>query len=64
MNFYACYWKGLKCIVEAKTTYDAQQLSIPEFKRVAGRKKVNSYDITVMLIEKDGTTVNHNGSEL
>lgn len=60
MNAYACFWKGQKVIVNSDTTYHAQQLAVSEFKRVAGRRKVASHDITVMLVEKDNKEVTHN----
>lgn len=59
MNGYVCMWKGKRCEVYANTTYEAQKKATEEFKKVAGRKKVNGYDITVVLAELNGKQVTH-----
>ena len=59
LNGYICFWKGQKVEVYADTTYNARNVAHNLFKEKAGRKKVNSYDITVMLAEKDGKQVTH-----
>ena len=62
MNGYVCFWQGKQCEVNADTSYAAQLLATIEFKKIAGRKKVNGYDITVVLAEKNGQQVTHNPS--
>ena len=59
MNGYVCFWNGKRCEVHAETTYKAQQLAIPIFQGMPGRKKVKGHDITVSLAEKSGEQVVH-----
>lgn len=60
MNGYICFWKNLKVEIEADSSYQAQQKSIPLLQKKAGRKKVKSYDVEVVLAEKNGKQVTHN----
>lgn len=53
MNGYVCFYKGKKIEVYAETSYEAQQKAVAQFKA----KK--SYDVTVMLAEKQGEQVIH-----
>ncbi len=53
MNGYICFYKGKQVEVYADTSYAAQQKAAVLFKA----KK--SYDITVMLAEKDGEVYEH-----
>lgn len=53
MNGYVCFYKGKRAEVYAETTYEAQQKAAVVFKA----KK--SYEVTVMLAEKDGVQVTH-----
>jgi hypothetical protein len=57
MNGYKAFYKGKTCEVYADTTYQAQQLAAQQFKA----KK--SYEVTVMLCEKDGETYTHTATE-
>ena len=57
MNKYMCYWKGKKVEIESDTSYHAQQLALPVLQKLAGRKKVKSHDIVVVLVEKNGQSV-------
>lgn len=59
MNKYGALWQGHELEIEAETTYKAQQLAIVEFQRVAGRRKVKGYDITVMLLQLNGVNYVH-----
>ena len=47
--------------VLANSSYGAQQVATAEFQKVAGRKKVKGYDITVVLCEVNGTQITHSG---
>ena len=47
--------------IYANSSYGAQQLATAEFQKVAGRKKVKGYDITVVLCEVKGTQITHSG---
>jgi hypothetical protein len=53
MNGYVCFYKGKRVEVYAKTSYEAQQ------KAAAILKVKKSYEITVVLAEKDGAQVTH-----
>ena len=58
MNGYIGIWKGTQFEVYAGSSYEAQKLLVPMVQKTT-RKKVNGYDITVMLCEKDGEQVTH-----
>lgn len=62
LNGYVCLWNGKRVEVHAQTTYAAQQLALPQFQKMAGRKKVKGYDITVVLAEKGGKPVVHHAT--
>lgn len=53
MNGYVAFYKGKRIEVMADTSYQAQLQAAQIFK---ARK---SYDVTVMLAEKDGEQVTH-----
>jgi hypothetical protein len=53
MNGYVAFYKGKRIEVYAETSYKAQLKAAELFKA----KK--SYDVTVMLAEKNGETVTH-----
>ena len=54
MNGYIAFWHGKKIEIFAASSYAAQV----EAARIFKTKK--SYDVTVVLAEKDGQTVTHN----
>jgi|TARA_R110000751_G_scaffold5461_1_gene24792 hypothetical protein len=53
MNEYVAFYKGKDCVVFADTSYEAQQFA------AAVLKPRRPYDITVVLVEKDGVPVIH-----
>lgn len=57
MNGYIAFYKGRQIEVMAETSYKAQQTAALIFKA----KK--SYEVTVMLAEKDGKQVTHTPTE-
>jgi hypothetical protein len=59
LNGYVCFWKGKKVEVHASSTYAAQLKAQSEFEKMSGKKKVHSYDIEVVLAEKDDKAVTH-----
>lgn len=59
MNKYGAIWNDKSVEVMADTTYQAQQLAVVEFQKVAGRKKVKSYEIQVLLMELNGVEYIH-----
>jgi len=59
MNGYICFWNDKSLEIMADTSYQAQQRAIREFQKNT-RKKVNGYDITVVLAEKEGEQIIHN----
>ena len=61
MNGYKCFWNGKELDIYADTSYQALHLATPEFQKMAGRKKVKGYDITVVLCEVKGRQVTHSG---
>jgi hypothetical protein len=56
MNGYIAFYRGRKAEVHADTAYEAQQKAAALFK---ARK---SYEVTVVLAEKNGQQVTHNPS--
>lgn len=58
MNGYIAFYKGKKLEVHASTSYEAQKKAADQFKA----KK--SYEVTVMLAEKDGKQVTHSTTDL
>lgn len=56
MNGYVCFYKGKRHEVYADTTYDAQK------KAAAFFKAKKTYEVTVMLAEKNGGQVVHTPS--
>ena len=59
MNTYGAGWKDLSIVVEAETTYEAQQKAVPLLQAMAGRKKVKSYEVWVMIMKNNGVDVVH-----
>ena len=53
MNGYKCFYKNKSTEVYANTTFEAQQKAATYFKA----KK--SWEVTVILAEKDGKTITH-----
>ena len=53
MNGYKAFYRGREKEVYAETSYQAQQIAAKEFRA----KK--SYEVTVVLCEKDGEQVKH-----
>ena len=53
MNTYEAFYRHQRITVEAKTTYEAQQLAAVQLK---ARKR---YEVTVILTAKDGVPVVH-----
>lgn len=61
MNSYIAFYKDRRIEVYAETSYAAQQEAV---KRLTVRGKApKSYDISVVLAEKDGVPVVYNGTE-
>ena len=58
MNTYVAIYRGKRCEVQSDTRYHAQL----EAARILRAKR--SYDVSIMLAEKDGKTVVHDGAEL
>lgn len=63
MNGYVCIWNGKRLELYAESAYAAQQMAQKAFQSDT-RKKVKSWDISVVLCELDGQIVTHNGAEL
>ena len=59
MNKYGAFWNGKEAVIEADTTYQAQQLAVEAFSKVAGRRKVKGYEMTVALMELNGVPYVH-----
>lgn len=58
MNGYKAFYKNKNIEVYANTSYEAQQKAAKEFKA----KK--SYEVTVILCEKDGQQVTHSTASI
>jgi hypothetical protein len=58
MNGYVCFYKGKRVEVYADTSFQAQE------KAAAMLKIKKSYEITVVLAEKSGQQVIHEGAML
>ena len=59
MNGYVCFWNRKQIDVYAETPYEAQQKAVKIFQKVAGRKKIKTWDIAAVLAELDGKPVTH-----
>jgi hypothetical protein len=59
LHTYGALWQGHELKVKASTTYEAQQIAVIEFQKVAGRRKVKGYEITIMLMQLNGRDVVH-----
>ena len=57
MNGYVAFWRGKRLEVYAATSHEAQKIAAAAFK---ARK---SYEITVVIAEKDGEPVTHIATE-
>jgi hypothetical protein len=57
-NTYGCFYRGKSIQVKEETTYKAQQEAAKQFKA----KK--SWEVSVMLMEKDGEEVIHDPAVL
>ena len=57
MNGYICFYKNKRCEVHANTALEANERAAKLFK---ARK---TYDVTVVLAEKDNQPVVHSGAE-
>lgn len=55
MNGYVCFWKGKRIEVYADTSFEAQEKAAAQLKV----KPKKSYEVTVMLAEKNGEQVTH-----
>ena len=58
MNEYIAFYKGKPLEVKANSSYEAQQKAAQTF----GARK--SYEVTVVLVKKNGQQVTHNGAML
>lgn len=58
MNTYKAFYRGKVIEVQSDTSYHAQ-LKAAELLKVK-----HSYDVTVLLVEKDGQEIIHNPTEL
>lgn len=59
MNKYGAIWQGKELEIMASSTYQAQQLAAEQFRKIAGRRKVKEWDITIGLLELDGVEYIH-----
>ena len=58
MNGYVAFWDGKQVEVYADSSYLAQAEAVVAFQKNT-RKKVKSYDVTVVLAEKNNEQVTH-----
>lgn len=58
MNGYIAFYKGRKIEIEAETTYKAQ------LKAAALFKAHKTFEVTVILAEKNGTQVTHDTTSI
>jgi hypothetical protein len=59
VNKYGAIWQGKELEISADSTYQAQQLAVEQFQKVAGRRKVKGWEITLGLLELDGVEYVH-----
>jgi hypothetical protein len=59
MSGYVAIWKGKRAEIYAETIFQAKQQAMAEFVKAAGRKKVKSEDVYVVLAETNGAPVVH-----
>lgn len=60
LNGYVCFYGSKRIEVNAETSYAAQK----QAQKLLKVTEKNRHRITVVLAEKDGSTVTHNGAEL
>ena len=60
MNGYVCFYNGKRWECHAESSYKAQQLAVAHFKP----PKSKQHMVSVVLAEKDGKEVVHDGAEL
>lgn len=59
MNKYGAIWQGKELEIMANSTYQAQQLAVEQFQKIAGRRKVKGWEITLGLLELNGVEYIH-----
>lgn len=60
MNTYKAFYKSQTIEVQANTSYEAQTKAAEQLKV----KPKNSYQVTVMIVAKDGVQVTHKTADL
>ena len=59
MNKYGAIWQGKELKIMADTTYQAQRLAVEQFQKIAGRRKVKGWEISIGLLELNGVEYIH-----
>ena len=59
MNKYGAIWQGKELEINAETTYQAQRLAVEQFQKIAGRRKVKGWEISIGLLELNGVEYIH-----
>lgn len=59
MNKYGAIWQGKELEINAGSSYEAQRLAVEQFQKIAGRRKVKGWEITLGLLELDGVEYIH-----
>lgn len=59
MNGYVAFYDGKRIEVRAATLYEASVVARQVFQELAGRRKIKSHMVSVVLAEKDGEQVVH-----
>jgi len=63
MDGYVCFWEQKREEIYADTSYEAQELATAAFQKHT-RKKVRSYQVHVVLAERDGQDVVHSTASI
>lgn len=56
MNKYECFYNRVTATVFAENSYSANMKALAEFTKIFPRKKIKSYDISVVFAEKPIST--------
>jgi hypothetical protein len=59
VNKYGAIWQGKELEINAETTYQAQRLAVEQFQKIAGRRKVKGWEISIGLLELNGVEYIH-----
>ena len=64
LRSYVCIYFRTSVDIEADSSYAAQQLAVKHFMRTLKKRYIRPFDISVLIVSKDGKEVYHDASIL